>query len=125
MTSEEWVLIKPTGSAQFILGDEIFVQAGTDIDNIVASLRSHSVRYHNKIEQEMPRKKTIQRFEAWKVIKNGEGNYVFAYTTPTKYNLKETLEDSGFDPSTIAEELKKLEELYEKIEIQKKEKLEK
>ena len=109
LTTEEWILVKPAESAIYIIGDKISVQAGTDIDNIVATLSSHSVRH--QANKKMPQQKYIQRFEAWKVVKNTEGIYTFAYTPLMYVNLKETLEDQGFDINdmyTIGNNLKKL-----------------
>jgi len=37
LTTDEWVMIKPVGTAGYIIGDLISVQGGTDIDSIVVS----------------------------------------------------------------------------------------
>lgn len=45
LTSDEWVLIKPSAAAGNIVGNTLLVEAGTDIDSIVVSW-GDSVKHH-------------------------------------------------------------------------------
>ena len=77
LTSYEWVLVKPSASANTIIGNTLLVQAGTDIDSIVISW-GDNVKHHSRI-QLTPGKQPIQTFQAWKVVET-EDNSEYGYS---------------------------------------------
>ena len=49
LTSDEWVLVKPTGTGGTVIGDMLSVEQGTDIDSIVVSW-GDSVKHHSAVK---------------------------------------------------------------------------
>lgn len=50
LSTDEWVLVKPSSNSGSIIGDTILIQAGTDIDSIVVSW-GDSVKFNQKLKQ--------------------------------------------------------------------------
>lgn len=71
LTSDEWVLIKPTFSQTSIIGSTLWVEANTDIDSIVTSW-GDSVKYYNRMKDLGLSNQALQSFQAWKVSETPE-----------------------------------------------------
>ena len=79
LTSDEWVLIKPSSTTGPIIGDTLFVQAGTDIDSIVVSW-GDSVKYNLQIREMGLQQKANRMFYAWKVAENPDKSSEYEYS---------------------------------------------
>ena len=71
LTSDEWVMIKPTGGATSIIGDTIMIDANTDIDSIVVSW-GDSIKHQHKLLALGLNSKVTQTFQAWRVVEAPE-----------------------------------------------------
>ena len=60
LTSTDWVLIKPVGSAP-IVGDTLYIEAKTDFDSLVVSWND-GIKHHQKFQEMNRANKILSQF---------------------------------------------------------------